>query len=129
MFQYYVRFLSSAVQNFSFVLTNLEGKFTYGFCRQAPHSETALVLLSSLPWHETFYRLLNHAAELTHSSDAGELNRFLEASYKSRVPDPGSVFHVSWGNEGEGGKDFTAQCPHMDGLPTIPENVSLKNVN
>ena len=42
-------------------------------------------MISSLPWHEAFYKLLNHAAELTLSSDAGELERFLDACYNAQV--------------------------------------------
>ena len=42
-------------------------------------------MISSLPWHEAFYKLLNHAAELTLSSDAGELERFLEACYNAQA--------------------------------------------
>ena len=36
-------FFRSAVQNFSFVLTDLDAHWTFGFCRIAPKSETALV--------------------------------------------------------------------------------------
>ena len=78
------------MQNFSFVLTSLEAQWTYGFCRHAPNAETALVILSSLPWHETFYRLLNRAAEMVLSpDDDGELWRFLEACHGTRMPDQG----------------------------------------
>ncbi len=31
------------VQSFSFVLTNLDAQWTFGFCRLSPNSETALV--------------------------------------------------------------------------------------
>ncbi len=60
------------VQHFSFVLTNLEAKWTFGFCRLAPNCETALVFLSYLPWHELFYKMLNLCAELTQSSNSGK---------------------------------------------------------
>ena len=60
------------MQHFSFVLTNLEAQWTFGFCRYAPNGDTALVILSSLPWHEFFYKLLNLAAELTHHKDSGQ---------------------------------------------------------
>jgi hypothetical protein len=60
------------VQHFSFVLTNLEAKWTFGFCRLAPNCETALVFLSYLPWHELFYKMLNLCAELTQSSNSGQ---------------------------------------------------------
>jgi hypothetical protein len=96
------------------------------------------VMLSSLPWHETFYKLLNHAAELTHSSDAGELARFLQSCYDTRVPLGGTPFRVAWApsqpeeeEEGGGGeasegtktREFTCQTPLEHSLPSLPENV------
>ncbi len=153
---------STTVQNFSFVMTNQEAQWTFGFCRCAPNSETALVrlrarstvrkhnlflfvsqvMLSSLPWHETFYKILNHAAELTNSSDAAELDRFLEACYTSRVPEGGSPLHVSWqpsaaetelvaavGAPPGVKRDFTCQTPYPHVLPSIPENVRKPKSN
>jgi len=49
---------SLLVQHFSFVLTSIDSKWTFGFCRHDPKTETALVVLSALPWHETFYKLV-----------------------------------------------------------------------
>ena len=42
-FQFCLFFFRSSVQNFSFVLTDLDAHWTFGFCRIAPKSETALV--------------------------------------------------------------------------------------
>ena len=58
----------SQIQHFSFVLTNLEAQWTYGFCRYSPNSDTALCILSYLPWHELFFKMLNQCAELIQSS-------------------------------------------------------------
>ena len=89
------------------------------------------VLLSSLPWHETFYRLLNFAAELTHSSDSGELWRFLEQCHQSQPPDPGTPLHINWTSVASSGeaqsRDFTCQTPQQDCLPSIPDNVRYFN--
>lgn len=49
---------SVLVQHFSFVLTSIDSKWTFGFCRHDPKRETALVILSALPWHETFYKFV-----------------------------------------------------------------------
>ena len=49
-------FHSTTVQHFSFVLTSLDSKWTFGFCRHAPQKQTALVLLSAFPWHDTFFK-------------------------------------------------------------------------
>jgi hypothetical protein len=37
-------FFRTTVQNFSFVLTDIDSKWTFGFCRLAPNSQTALVI-------------------------------------------------------------------------------------
>ena len=83
------------------------------------------VILSSLPWHEIFYRLLNRAAEITHHSpDDGELWRFLEATYESKIPEYGSLFHVTWRTGTASNSDFSFLIPHHFSLPSIPDNVS-----
>ena len=63
----------SQIQHFSFVLTNLEAQWTYGFCRYSPNSDTALCILSYLPWHELFFKMLNQCAELIQNSGAVEI--------------------------------------------------------
>ena len=55
---------SDVVTHFSFVMTNIHSKWTFGYCRHTPKSDTCLVMLSDLPWHSTFYRILDHCAEL-----------------------------------------------------------------
>lgn len=82
-------------------------------------------MISSLQWHEIFYRLLNRAAEIVlRSRDDGELWRFLEAIYNARVPDYTAPLHISWqGSESLADLSFT--IPSKFGLPAIPENVSL----
>ncbi|UYV62479.1 K02A2.6-like [Cordylochernes scorpioides] len=88
------RELLKSIPQFAFPceVNNHDGKWTFGFCRQAPVSSSpvcCMVLLSSLPWHETFYRLLNQLAELAHRSE-GELQMaFLTSLYQTTVPEPG----------------------------------------
>jgi len=107
------------IQHFSFVLTNLEAQWTFGFCRYAPNSETALCILSSLPWHELFFKMLNQCAELIQSNQ-GQLTSFLSSAHSARLPLPGLVFHVQWGQN-----VFTAPTPSSFHLPSIPENRNL----
>ncbi|XP_067003049.1 DENN domain-containing protein 1A isoform X3 [Anabrus simplex] len=121
-FAYPCEFANTVVQHFSFVLTSIDSKWTFGFCRHDPKTETALVLLSYLPWHDTFYKLLNQIAEITHSPKAEELWMFLEAVYNINVPDPGGTLIVPY----SGGKStFVCQCPNQFQLPSIPENRNL----
>ena len=120
-------FSSNAVQHFSFVLTSLDAKWTFGFCRQAPDAQTALVLVSYLPWHELFFKILNQIAELMHeSSDSYDLKSFLEALYDRPVPEPGTTIHISYGKSPQ---IYTCKCPNTYALPSIPDNVRLSTAN
>jgi len=107
------------VQHFSFVLTNLEAQWTFGFCRYAPNSETALCILSSLPWHGLFFKMLNQCADLLQDKQ-GHLSSFLSNVHSARIPLPGLVFHVQWDQN-----VFTAPTPSSFHLPSIPENRNL----
>ncbi|GFU65566.1 DENN domain-containing protein 1A [Trichonephila clavipes] len=111
-------FNNTAIQHFSFVLTNLDSKWSFGYCRHAPNTPTLIVLLSHLPWHETFYKILNQIADLTNAKETSVLTMFLESLYNSSVPDPGLNLHVQY-NE----KEFIVYCPNHLKLPSIPENV------
>lgn len=109
------------MQHFSFVLTSIDSKWTFGFCRHDPKTDTALVVLSALPWHETFYklvkcyyiyyithtpiyafifntiklyRLLNHIASLTSNASGEDLWKFLEHLYTCGVPIPGNSVSI-----------------------------------
>ncbi|PRD27057.1 UNVERIFIED_CONTAM: DENN domain-containing protein 1A [Trichonephila clavipes] len=113
-------FNNTAIQHFSFVLTNLDSKWSFGYCRHAPNTPTLIVLLSHLPWHETFYKILNQIADLTNAKETSVLTMFLESFYNSSVPDPGLNLHVQY-NE----KEFIVYCPNHLKLPSIPENRNL----
>lgn len=115
------------VQHFSFVLTDVESSWTFGFCRIAPNAQTALVFLSKFPWHEAFYKILNHAAELITYHSQDELFSFLHASHIAKVPESGQMFHVSWLTDKNVMSDFTVETPHHLNLPSLPENVRFKD--
>lgn len=112
---------SNTVQHFSFVLTSLDSKWTFGFCRQAPGAQTALVIISYLPWHEFFYKILNQIAELMQEQAAGDMNSFLEGLYQRDVPAPSTTLHIPYGRAH---RVYTCKCPNTYTLPSIPENVS-----
>lgn len=121
-FAYPCEFNNNAVQHFSFVLTSIDSKWTFGFCRHAANTPTCFVILSYLPWHETFYKLLNHAAEIAFGQEPEELWRFLEILYKTKVPGPGLQLHVI---HNHGKHEFISNCPDHHKLPSIPENRNL----
>ncbi|XP_048265987.1 DENN domain-containing protein 1A isoform X3 [Bombus terrestris] len=109
------------VQHFSFVLTSIDSKWTFGFCRHDPKTDTALVILSVLPWHEIFYKLLNNIATLMSNGTGEDLWKFLETVYKSPVPIPGSSISIPVPNSKV---NFVCQSPKQFQLPSIPENVT-----
>ncbi|CAH2034836.1 unnamed protein product, partial [Iphiclides podalirius] len=108
------------VQHYSFVLTSVDSKYTFCFCRYDPKAHAALVLLSHLPWHDIFYKLLNCIANLLNSPERGELSSFLEAC-RIRPPMPGHTLKVTYN---AGHSVFSCQCPDAK-LPSIPENCNL----
>ncbi|CAK9828638.1 DENN domain-containing protein 1B [Anthophora retusa] len=110
------------VQHFSFVLTSIDSKWTFGFCRHDPKTDTALVILSALPWHEIFYKLLNNIATLMSNGTGEDLWKFLETVYKSSVPIPGSSISIPVPNSKV---NFVCQSPKQFQLPSIPENRNL----
>ncbi|XP_076291741.1 DENN domain-containing protein 1A isoform X2 [Lasioglossum baleicum] len=111
------------VQHFSFVLTSIDSKWTFGFCRHDPKTDTGLVILSALPSHEIFYKLLNKIATLIQSTGTGEdLWKFLETVYNSTVPIPGSSISIPIPNSKV---NFVYQSPKQFQLPSIPENRNL----
>ncbi|XP_061681985.1 DENN domain-containing protein 1B isoform X3 [Syngnathoides biaculeatus] len=50
-------------QNFTFVLTDIDGKQRFGFCRLTQGCRVCICLLSYLPWFEIYYKLLNTLAD------------------------------------------------------------------
>ncbi|KAG5309544.1 DEN1B protein, partial [Acromyrmex insinuator] len=121
-FAYPCEFENLLVQHFSFVLTSIDSKWTFGFCRHDPKTETALVVLSALPWHETFYKLLNHIASLTSSASGEDPWKFLEIIYTCGVPIPGNSISIPLPNSTA---NFICQSPKQFQLPSIPENRNL----
>ncbi|XP_071628069.1 DENN domain-containing protein 1A isoform X5 [Temnothorax longispinosus] len=121
-FAYPCEFENLLVQHFSFVLTSIDSKWTFGFCRHDPKTETALVVLSALPWHETFYKLLNHIASLTSNASGEDLWKFLESVHTCGVPVPGNSLSIPLPNST---LNFICQSPKQFQLPSIPENRNL----
>ncbi|KAG5900476.1 hypothetical protein JTB14_010888 [Gonioctena quinquepunctata] len=108
-FAYPYKFENDVIQHYSFVLTDLDAKWTFGFCRHDPKSETAVVVLSYLPWHQGFYK-------------SEDLREFLSAVYNAKIAEPGRKFVVPI-NRGD--STFTVDVPRPFQLPSIPENRNL----
>ncbi|KAL1456592.1 hypothetical protein WDU94_001311 [Cyamophila willieti] len=117
---------NSSVEYYSFVLTDLASKWTFGYCRHDPNYETALVVLSYLPWHESFYKLLQCISEIMNGSTPQAVWPFLEKVIQSNIPEYGSNNIVS-NTIRVTCKEvvFTCPAPNQVQLPSIPENKNL----
>ncbi|KAK9877894.1 hypothetical protein WA026_020120 [Henosepilachna vigintioctopunctata] len=121
-FAYPYKIENTVIQHYSFVLTNNESKWTFGFCRHDPNSQTAIVVLSYLPWHHAFFKFLDTIAALMHSSRTEDLRDFLTSVYNAKIADPGKVLSVSFNREES---IFSVNVPKPYLLPSIPENSNL----
>ncbi|CAK6442305.1 unnamed protein product [Pipistrellus nathusii] len=104
-------------QHFAFVLTDIQSKQRFGFCRLTSGGRTCLCILSYLPWFEVYYKLLNTLADYLAKEQEHDLNATLTALYNHPVPKANSPVHLSVHS------CFVA--PDLSGLPTIPESRNL----
>ncbi|XP_042333975.1 LOW QUALITY PROTEIN: DENN domain-containing protein 1A [Sceloporus undulatus] len=104
-------------QNFTFVLTDIDSKQRFGFCRLSSGAKTCFCILSYLPWFEVFYKLLNILADYTAKGQDSQWYELLETLYKLPIPEPATSVHLSVHSY------FTV--PDIRELPSIPENRNL----
>ncbi|XP_053769238.1 DENN domain-containing protein 1B isoform X5 [Desmodus rotundus] len=82
-------------QHFTFVLTDIESKQRFGFCRLTSGGRTCLCILSYLPWFEVYYKLLNTLADYLAKEQESDLNVTLRALYDHPVPKANSPVNLS----------------------------------
>ncbi|XP_047425839.1 DENN domain-containing protein 1A isoform X2 [Mugil cephalus] len=104
-------------QNFTFVLTDIESKQRFGFCRLSSGAHTCYCILSYLPWFEVFYKLLNILADYTVKGQESEWQELLVSLYTLPIPEPGVPVHL--------GVHSFFTVPNSSELPSIPENRNL----
>ncbi|KAI7795803.1 DENN domain-containing protein 1A isoform X2 [Triplophysa rosa] len=109
--------VSQVGQNFTFVLTDIESKQRFGFCRLSSGAHICHCILSYLPWFEVFYKLLNILADYTTKGQDSQWRELLESLHRLTIPDPGVPVHLSVH------LFFTVPDPRE--LPSIPENRNL----
>uniref|UniRef100_A0A672R7P7 UDENN domain-containing protein n=1 Tax=Sinocyclocheilus grahami TaxID=75366 RepID=A0A672R7P7_SINGR len=95
-------------QNFTFVLTDIESKQRFGFCRLTSGCRVCICLLSYIPWFEIYYKLLNTLADYLSKHQVSCVMVTLS-----------SYFLVCFLQHSY----FIA--PDINGLPTIPESRNL----
>ncbi|XP_028743744.1 DENN domain-containing protein 1A isoform X7 [Peromyscus leucopus] len=109
--------VSQVGQHFTFVLTDIDSKQRFGFCRLSSGAKSCFCILSYLPWFEVFYKLLNILADYTTKQQESQWNELLETLHRLPIPDPGVSVHLSVHSY------FTV--PDTRELPSIPENRNL----
>ncbi|XP_037546108.1 DENN domain-containing protein 1B [Nematolebias whitei] len=127
------------VQNFTFVLTDLEGCQQFGFCRLTSSTHSCLCILSYLPWFEVFYKLLNNLADYLAKAQVNETKALLAALYKQSTPLADGSVTLQMGEQILIGTELSHSVGHTQGqegipyfiapdprsLPSIPENRNL----
>ncbi|XP_051892959.1 DENN domain-containing protein 1A-like isoform X2 [Pristis pectinata] len=118
-FPFYVDSLtvSQVGQNFTFVLTDIDSKQRFGFCRLSSGAKTCSCFLSYLPWFEVFYKLLNILAEYTAKGQDCQWKNLLHLLYCIVPPQPGEPVQL--------GVHLYFTTPSDQELPSIPENRNL----
>ncbi|XP_023563137.1 DENN domain-containing protein 1B [Octodon degus] len=124
-------------QHFTFVLTDIESKQRFGFCRLTSGGKICLCILSYLPWFEVYYKLLNTLADYLAKELENDLNETLKSLYNHPVPKANTSVSLSMNQEifiasEQILKDQLSLIPHsyfiapdITGLPTIPESRNL----
>ncbi|XP_065366630.1 DENN domain-containing protein 1B isoform X3 [Calliphora vicina] len=120
-FAFPCEFECDSVQIYSFVLTTDDSKWRFGFCRHDPKTATTMVIITLLPWHDTFLKLLSLLAELRRT-DPKDFHKFLTDAYNSGVPDVGSQLKLP---HSQGQSLFIFEHPKQFQLPSIPQNHNL----
>ncbi|XP_075844259.1 DENN domain-containing protein 1B isoform X4 [Microtus pennsylvanicus] len=82
-------------QHFTFVLTDIESKQRFGFCRLTSGGRICLCILSYLPWFEVYYKLLNTLADYLAKELEDDLNETLKALYNHPVPKANTPVNLS----------------------------------
>ncbi|XP_051764946.1 DENN domain-containing protein 1B isoform X2 [Ctenopharyngodon idella] len=124
-------------QNFTFVLTDIDSKQRFGFCRLTSGCRVCICLLSYLPWFEIYYKLLNTFADYLSKHQEDDLNDMLETLHNHPVPKPNMPVNLSVSNHLHFANGQVVQdpgsiqshsyfiAPDINGLPTIPESRNL----
>ncbi|XP_065593338.1 DENN domain-containing protein 1A isoform X4 [Cyrtonyx montezumae] len=108
--------VSQVGQNFTFVLTDIDSKQRFGFCRLSSGAKSCFCILSYLPWFEVFYKLLNVLADYSAKGQDNQRSELLETLHKLNIPEPKTPVQL--------GLHSYFTVPDIRELPSIPENLT-----
>ncbi|XP_074953322.1 DENN domain-containing protein 1B isoform X3 [Phalacrocorax aristotelis] len=123
-------------QHFTFVLTDIESKQRFGFCRLTSGGKVCLCILSYLPWFEVYYKLLNTLADYLAKEQENDSNDLLKSLYSHPVPRANALVSLSVNQEMIFASERVLKkqpclvshsyfiTPDVTGLPTIPESLT-----
>ncbi|XP_073212851.1 DENN domain-containing protein 1B isoform X4 [Lepidochelys kempii] len=124
-------------QHFTFVLTDIESKQKFGFCRLTSGGKVCLCIVSYLPWFEVYYKLLNTLADYLAKEQENDLNDMLKSLYSHPVPKANTPVSLNVNQEMFFASEQVLKnqpylvshsyfiTPDVTGLPTIPESRNL----
>ncbi|XP_074078388.1 DENN domain-containing protein 1B isoform X2 [Macrotis lagotis] len=123
-------------QHFTFVLTDIQSKQRFGFCRLTSGGKICLCILSYLPWFEVYYKLLNTLADYLAKELENDLNDMLKSLYNHPVPKANTSVSLNVNQERFIATEQVLKdqlfpvmsyfiAPDLTGLPTIPESRNL----
>ncbi|XP_061732742.1 DENN domain-containing protein 1A [Nerophis ophidion] len=104
-------------QNFTFVLTDINSKHRFGFCRLSSSANICHCVLSYLPWFDVFYKLLSIIADYTINGQDINFQELLVSLHTLSIPEPGVPVHLAM--------HFYFTVPDLKELPRIPEHRNL----
>ncbi|KJH44526.1 DENN domain protein [Dictyocaulus viviparus] len=110
---------SEAVQLFSFVLTDSQSQYTFGFCRYTPRNNTCICILSGFSWPGVFYKVLNHVSLIMNNGTQNDLDTILTRIYHTDIPNVGEMLTFECQN---GMHKLEVKIPDITKLPTLRED-------
>ncbi|XP_025111855.1 DENN domain-containing protein 1B-like isoform X1 [Pomacea canaliculata] len=111
---------TAQVDQFTFVFTDMESLYRFGYCRHGTGAQTCLCIISCLPWFEVFYKMMNFLAELINRTENGNVIPFLKAVYEHDLPVADVPVTIVAGQE-----MFNFTAPDPAALPSIPASRNL----
>lgn len=112
---------------FTFVMTDINSKFKFGFCllHSDGHVERNYCFVSCLPWFEPFYPLLAEISARLSRQDQEGASVMLSKLHESSPKGPSQIICLTpptWD------KRFNFVCPIVPSLPSIPQNKNFSEL-
>uniref|UniRef100_A0A8R1HNX6 UDENN domain-containing protein n=1 Tax=Caenorhabditis japonica TaxID=281687 RepID=A0A8R1HNX6_CAEJA len=111
-----------AVQLFSFVLTDSNSKFSFGFCRYTPRTDTCICFLSGFFWPNVFFKALNDISLVIGSAQRADVESVLTKFYHTDIPNIDEYLRFADSNQQDGHNYrvvFAEKIPDHTRLPTL----------